>query len=61
MHAGLAEHGYTRRPVRVGAWTGPWVSSEAERHLTLKETGPRIGPDEWQRLGEAAADPAASR
>lgn len=27
---------------------------EAERHLTVKETGPRIGPDEWQRLGEAA-------
>ena len=27
---------------------------EAERHLAVKETGPRIGPDEWQRLGEAA-------
>ena len=27
---------------------------ETERHLTVKETGPRIGPDEWQRLGEAA-------
>ena len=28
---------------------------EAERHLTVKETGPRIGPDEWRRLGEAVA------
>lgn len=27
---------------------------EAERHLTVKETGPRIGPHEWVRLGEAA-------
>ena len=27
---------------------------EDERHLTVKETGPRIGPDEWARLGEAA-------
>ena len=27
---------------------------EAERHLTVKETGPRIGIDEWARLGEAA-------
>ena len=27
---------------------------EAERHLAAKETGPRIGPDEWNRLGEAA-------
>ncbi len=27
---------------------------EALRHLTVKETGPRIGADEWQRLGEAA-------
>ncbi len=26
---------------------------EAERHLTVKETGPRLGPDEWRRLGEA--------
>ena len=27
---------------------------EADRHLAAKETGPRIGPDEWLRLGEAA-------
>jgi methylmalonyl-CoA mutase cobalamin-binding subunit len=26
---------------------------EDERHLTVKETGPRIDPDEWRRLGEA--------
>ncbi|MGZ4678805.1 MAG: cobalamin-dependent protein [Ilumatobacteraceae bacterium] len=26
---------------------------EGERHLAVKETGPRIGPHEWQRLGEA--------
>ncbi|MEP7112191.1 MAG: cobalamin-dependent protein [Ilumatobacteraceae bacterium] len=27
---------------------------EAVRHLAVKETGPRLGPDEWRRLGEAA-------
>jgi len=27
---------------------------ENERHLALKETGPRIGAHEWRRLGEAA-------
>jgi methylmalonyl-CoA mutase cobalamin-binding subunit len=27
---------------------------ETERHLAGKETGPRIGPEEWHRLGEAA-------
>ena len=27
---------------------------ESERHLTVKETGPRIGPHEWARIGEAA-------
>ncbi len=27
---------------------------ESERHLTVKETGPRIGIEEWVRLGEAA-------
>ncbi|HEX3087097.1 MAG TPA: cobalamin-dependent protein [Ilumatobacteraceae bacterium] len=27
---------------------------EADRHLAPKETGPRIGLDEWRRLGEAA-------
>ena len=26
---------------------------EADRHLTVKETGPRIAPDEWHRIGEA--------
>ena len=26
---------------------------ETERHLTTKETGPRIQPDEWERIGEA--------
>lgn len=26
---------------------------EAERDFTVKETGPRLGPDDWRRLGEA--------
>jgi methylmalonyl-CoA mutase cobalamin-binding subunit len=26
---------------------------EADRHLTMKETGPRIEPDQWERLAQA--------
>ena len=51
--AALAEHGHTVD--RFGlALDRAMGMPEAERHLAVKETGPRLGVHEWQRLGEAA-------
>lgn len=53
VHAALAEKGHTVD--RFGlALDRAMGMPESERHLAAKETGPRIGPHEWQRLGEAA-------
>jgi methylmalonyl-CoA mutase cobalamin-binding subunit len=53
VYAALAETGHTVD--RFGlALDRAMGMPEGERHLAAKETGPRIGPDEWQRLGEAA-------
>ena len=53
VNAGLAAHGYTVDRFGVALDRAMGVL-ETERDLTVKETGPRIGPDEWRRLGEAA-------
>jgi methylmalonyl-CoA mutase cobalamin-binding subunit len=53
VHAGLAEHGHSVDRFGLALDRAMGVP-ENQRHLTLKETGPRIGPDEWRRLGEAA-------
>ena len=53
VHAGLAEAGHTVDRYGLALDRAMGVP-ETERHLTVKETGPRIGIDEWQRLGEAA-------
>ena len=34
--------------------TGRWACRRPSGTSPVKETGPRIGPDEWRRLGEAA-------
>src|SRR3954453_9557336 len=53
VYDGLAQHGH--RVDRFGlALDRAMGGLESERDLALKETGPRIGPDEWRRLGEAA-------
>ncbi len=49
----LAGHGYTVDRFGLALDRAMGVP-EAERHLTVKETGPRLGPHDWQRLGEAA-------
>jgi methylmalonyl-CoA mutase cobalamin-binding subunit len=53
VHAALAAHGYTVDRFGLALDRAMGVL-ETERDLTVKETGPRIGPDEWRRLGEAA-------
>jgi methylmalonyl-CoA mutase cobalamin-binding subunit len=53
VYTGLAEHGHTVDRFGLALDRAMGVP-ESERHLTVKETGPRIGPHEWQRLGEAA-------
>jgi methylmalonyl-CoA mutase cobalamin-binding subunit len=49
----LAEHGYTVDRFGLALDRAMGIP-EGERHLAPKETGPRIAPDEWRRLGEAA-------
>jgi methylmalonyl-CoA mutase cobalamin-binding subunit len=53
VNARLAAHGYTVDRFGLALDRAMGVP-ETERDLTVKETGPRIGPDEWRRLGEAA-------
>ena len=53
VHGALAAEGH--RVDRFGlALDRAMGVTESERQFTVKETGPRIGPDEWSRLGEAA-------
>jgi methylmalonyl-CoA mutase cobalamin-binding subunit len=49
----LAEHGYTVDRFGLALDRAMGVPEE-QRDLTIKETGPRLGPHDWQRLGEAA-------
>lgn len=49
----LAEHGYTVDRFGLALDRAMGVPEEL-RDLTVKETGPRLGPDDWQRLGEVA-------
>jgi len=52
VHDGLAQHGY--RVDRFGlAFDRAMGVPEEERHLTVKETGPRIEADGWSRLAQA--------
>ncbi|HEY5422654.1 MAG TPA: hypothetical protein VIK05_04250, partial [Ilumatobacteraceae bacterium] len=53
VHAGLTEHGHSVDRFGVALDRAMGIV-ESQRDLALKETGPRIGPDEWRRLGEAA-------
>jgi methylmalonyl-CoA mutase cobalamin-binding subunit len=53
VHAALAEVGHSVDRFGLALDRAMGVP-ETERHLTVKETGPRIGPEEWRRLGEAA-------
>ncbi|MEY2444223.1 MAG: hypothetical protein QOE00_803 [Ilumatobacteraceae bacterium] len=53
VHAALAEHGYSVDRFGLALDRAMGVP-EHERHLAVKETGPRLGTQEWQRLGEAA-------
>ncbi|HEY0519079.1 MAG TPA: cobalamin-dependent protein [Ilumatobacteraceae bacterium] len=53
VHGGLAEQGHSVDRFGVALDRAMGIP-EPERHRALKETGPRIGPSEWQRLGEAA-------
>ncbi len=53
VYDGLAEHGRTVDRFGVALDRAMGVP-ENERHLALKETGPRIGAHEWRRVGEAA-------
>ncbi|MEP7202247.1 MAG: cobalamin-dependent protein [Ilumatobacteraceae bacterium] len=53
VHAALADRGHAVHRFGLALDRAMGVP-EDERHLAVKETGPRIGPDEWQRLGEAA-------
>jgi methylmalonyl-CoA mutase cobalamin-binding subunit len=52
VNVGLAAHGHSVDRFGLALDRAMGVP-ETQRHLALKETGPRIGPDEWQRLGEA--------
>src|SRR5512144_1495171 len=49
----LADHGYGVDRFGLALDRAMGVP-EGERDLTVKETGPRLGPDDWRRLGEAA-------
>ena len=52
VHAALAAEGHTVD--RFGlAFDRAMGVPEAERHLTMKETGPRLAAHEWQRLAQA--------
>ena len=53
VSAGLADHGHSVDRFGLALDRAMGVP-ETQRHLAVKETGPRIGPDEWRRLGEAA-------
>ena len=53
VHAGLADAGHSVDRFGLALDRAMGVP-EAERHRTGKETGPRIAPHEWRRLGEAA-------
>ncbi len=54
VHDGLLAHGH--RVDRYGlAFDRAMGVPEAERHLTVKETGPRIDADEWSRLAQSVA------
>jgi len=53
VHATLADHGHSVDRFGLALDRAMGVP-ETERQFTVKETGPRIGPDEWRRLGEAA-------
>ena len=53
VYAALADAGHTVDRFGLALDRAMGVP-ENERHLTVKETGPRIGPEEWRRLGEAA-------
>jgi methylmalonyl-CoA mutase cobalamin-binding subunit len=53
VYAALAERGCTVDRFGLALDRAMGVP-EAERHLAVKETGPRLGAHEWQRLGEAA-------
>lgn len=52
VHDALAAHGHTVD--RFGlAFDRAMGVPEADRHLTMKETGPRIAADQWQRLSQS--------
>ena len=51
VHAGLAEAGHTVDRYGLALDRAMGVP-ETERHLTVKETGPRIAAQEWSRIGE---------
>ena len=53
VNAALADAGHTVDRFGLALDRAMGVP-ETERHLAVKETGPRIGPEEWRRLGEAA-------
>jgi methylmalonyl-CoA mutase cobalamin-binding subunit len=53
VHSALADAGHTVDRFGLALDRAMGVP-EDQRHLAVKETGPRIGPDEWRRLGEAA-------
>ncbi len=53
VHAAMVDAGYTVDRFGLALDRAMGVP-EQQRHLALKETGPRIEPDEWKRLGEAA-------
>src|SRR6478735_4437497 len=49
VHAGLAEHGHSVDRFGLALDRAMGIV-DSRRDLALKETGPRIGPHEWQRL-----------
>jgi methylmalonyl-CoA mutase cobalamin-binding subunit len=53
VHSALADAGHTVHRFGLALDRAMGIP-ETERHLAGKETGPRIGPHEWRRLGEAA-------
>ncbi len=52
VHATLADAGHAVDRFGLALDRAMGVPEE-QRHLAAKETGPRLGPDEWRRLGEA--------
>jgi methylmalonyl-CoA mutase cobalamin-binding subunit len=53
VNAALADAGYTVDRFGLALDRAMGIP-ETERHLAAKETGPRIEPQDWRRLGEAA-------